>query len=264
MPHSHPQMTVIPSEDRQRWKDYMVDSRQSFPATGNFDLGENAFGLLLVHNDDVVSPGEGFDMHQHQDMEIVSWIMEGATKHRDSAGNSLTVQAGQAQAFSAGTGIAHSEVNAGGYTSGSRLRVVQMWLQPDENGAAPRHAEADFSQQIAESQRTGSFFTVASGAQPPSEGVLPIGTAAAELVVAYPPAGAQTNLPEARYVHLYVADGAATVTGHAGTAELHAGDVLRVENPDLGTELAAPSPQLHVRATADAVLIAWRMGRSAR
>lgn len=59
-------------------------SRQSFPATGSFNLEANAFGLLMVHNDDLVSPGEGFDMHFHKDVEIVSWIVDGAVKHRDS------------------------------------------------------------------------------------------------------------------------------------------------------------------------------------
>ena len=77
--------TLVPASDRQRWKDSAFDSRQSFPATGNFDLIDNSWGLLMIHNDDIVSPGEGFDMHQHDNAEIVTWVLDGTLRHRDSA-----------------------------------------------------------------------------------------------------------------------------------------------------------------------------------
>lgn len=119
-----------------------MDSRQSFPGTGNFDLIDNAFGILMMHNDDVVNPGEGFDMHQHDNAEIVSWIMEGAVRHRDSSGKESVVSGGQSQAISAGAGIRHSEVNAAGYSSRDKLRVIQMWLPPDAEDAPPSQGEA--------------------------------------------------------------------------------------------------------------------------
>ena len=73
---------IIRSGDRDHWRDSAIISRQSFPATGNFDLEANAFGLLMMHNDDIVAPGEGFDMHFHKDVEIISWIVDGAVHHR--------------------------------------------------------------------------------------------------------------------------------------------------------------------------------------
>ncbi|GAB2503236.1 Quercetin 2,3-dioxygenase [Corynebacterium atrinae] len=105
--------TVIRSADRDHWRDHAILSRQSFPATGNFDLAANSFGLLMVFNDDVVAPGEGFSMHQHDNIEIVSWIAEGALRHRDSGAPDTTVlPAGSAQLISAGSGVSRSEVNA--------------------------------------------------------------------------------------------------------------------------------------------------------
>ena len=202
---------VIRSDERDRWRDAAVDSRQSFPATGNFDLEANAFGLLLVHNDDTVSPGEGFDMHFHRDVEIVTWVIEGAVHHRDSGSDGITeVRAGMAQHISAGSGVRHSEVNAGGYTSRSPVRVVQSWLPADEKGTRPFHASHDFS------GATGLIHVAGQGSP------LPIGTAGADLYVALVDA-APVTVPGAAYVHLYVIDGEVSVAGET----LNAGDVLR-------------------------------------
>lgn len=238
-----------------------MDSKQSFPATGNFDLRQSSFGQLYIHNDDVISPGEGFGMHQHQDMEIVSWIMEGATQHRDTTGSKVTVPAHSAQVFSAGTGMSHSEVNAANYTSGQKLRVVQMWLPPDTLGVQPRHAEADFSDTIEQSRENEEFFLVVGG--PQVNAPLAIGTTGAELQVAYLNAGAHSTLQEARYVHFYVAEGAVRVSTHTGTETLRAGDVLRLENPDLA-DSAEQSPVMDVDVDEDAVILAWRMDSAAR
>ncbi|MDO5512572.1 pirin family protein [Corynebacterium sp.] len=205
--------TVVRSEERDRWRDAAVDSRQSFPATGNFDLEANAFGLLLVHNDDTVSPGEGFDMHFHKDVEIVTWVIEGAVHHRDSGSEGITeVRAGMAQHISAGSGVRHSEVNAGGYTSGRRLRVVQSWLPADVPGTAPSHASHDFS------DRRG--LTQVAGPDSP----LPLGTAGAAMYVARAP----VTIPVAAFVHLYVIEGRIDAAGHP----LESGDVLRATDAE--------------------------------
>src|SRR5699024_2682033 len=105
-------MRVIRSAERDHWRNSWLDSWQSFPATGNFDLAGNAFGVLLVHNDDVIAPGEGLDAHQHASVEIVSWVVEGALVHRDSEGNTGTIRPGVAQRMSAGDRVVHSERNA--------------------------------------------------------------------------------------------------------------------------------------------------------
>ncbi|GAB3698063.1 pirin family protein [Corynebacterium nasicanis] len=203
--------TIIRSQDRDRWRDAAVDSWQSFPATGNFDLEANAFGLLMMHNDDIVSPGEGFDMHFHKDVEIVSWIVDGAVRHRDSGSDEVTeVHAGMAQHISAGSGVRHAEINAGGYTSGRTVRVVQSWVQADELGTTPFHASHDFSGE------TGLFQVAGEGSP------LPLGTAGAAMYVARLDADPVT-VPGSAFVHLYVISGAVEAAGH----ELSEGDALR-------------------------------------
>lgn len=206
--------TVIRSADRDHWRDSAILSRQSFPATGNFDLEANAFGLLMMHNDDIVAPGEGFDMHFHKDVEILSWIVDGAVHHRDSGSDEITeVRAGMAQHISAGSGVRHSEVNAGGYTSGRTVRVVQSWLPADEKGTPPSHKSHDFAADLA----AGGVFQVAGPGSP-----LPLGTTGAALYIARVDA-APVTLPGSAYVHLYVIDGEVEVAGET----LREGDVLR-------------------------------------
>lgn len=263
---------IVRSEERQRWRDTTVDSHQSFPATGSFDLIGNSFGMLMMHNDDVVSPGEGFDMHQHDNAEIVSWIMDGAVRHRDSHGTDTIVKAGNAQTISAGSGIRHSELNAAGFTSREKLRVVQMWLPPDQEDAQPRHAEANFQEAVDHSRATGEFFTVAVGdmddgnSHPDSP--LHVGTRGTELKIAYLSPGAATTLPESRYVHLYAAEGPVTMEDHTGDRwTLQSGDVLRLVNPEIAVNNDPASPDLRIVTdpanSAEAVLIAWRMSRAA-
>lgn len=263
--------TLVPASDRQRWKDSAVDSRQSFPATGNFDLIDNSWGLLMIHNDDIVSPGEGFDMHQHDNAEIVTWVLDGALRHRDSGGKDIILHSGHAQAISAGRGVSHSEVNAAGYTSRSRLHVIQMWLPPDEENTDPRHGEADFSASIEHSKATGEFFTVAAGSvHDEASAPLHIGSAGARLDIAYLSAQATSQLDLSRYSHIFVASGSVTATinsaGKSGEAdndddktwELHEGDALRAEV--LGSQRSTAT----FTTTDDAVIMVWRMNYSAK
>lgn len=226
--------TVVRSGERDRWRDAAVDSRQSFPATGNFDLEGNAFGLLLVHNDDTVSPGEGFDMHFHKDVEIVTWVIDGAVHHRDSGSDDITeVRAGMAQHISAGSGVRHSEVNAGGYTSGRTVRVVQSWLPADELGTTPAHTSHDFS------DRQG--LTQVAGEGSP----LPLGTAGASLYTALIDA-APVTVPGSAYVHLYVMAGRVDAAGHT----LEEGDVLRGRDVE------------KLEVSGDGEILVWVMNRA--
>lgn len=116
--------TVIRADERYFWNNEWLTSRQSFPGTGNFDIFANAHGVLAMHNDDEVIAGEGLDSHQHENMEIVTWVAEGAVRHRDSSGHTETISAGSIGAMTAGRGIRHSESNANGRASRQKLRVV--------------------------------------------------------------------------------------------------------------------------------------------
>src|SRR3954468_9673308 len=109
-----------------------LDSKHSFSFGQHYDAGNTHHGLLLVNNDDVVAPGMGFETHPHRDMEIVTWVLDGALVHQDSMGHSGIIYPGLAQRMSAGRGILHSEKNDSwrldGHTHRDRVHFVQMWV----------------------------------------------------------------------------------------------------------------------------------------
>ena len=98
------------------------------------------FGILRVINDDLISPNTGFDTHPHQDMEIISYVVDGELTHGDSMRNKSTLQRGHVQYMSAGTGVQHSEHNFGDHTT----RILQIWLYPDRLGHKPQYGEFKF------------------------------------------------------------------------------------------------------------------------
>ncbi|MCU5469411.1 pirin family protein [Bacillus paranthracis] len=98
------------------------------------------FGALRVINDDLVAPQTGFDMHPHRDMEIISYVVDGALTHEDSMGNRGTIERGHVQYMSAGTGVFHSEHNLGNET----LRLLQIWILPDRADHKPNYGEFKF------------------------------------------------------------------------------------------------------------------------
>lgn len=193
----------IPGDRRHHWWNEWLDSKQSFPATGNYDLAANAHGLLMVHNEDTVFPGEGFDSHHHQNMEILTWVLEGTLEHTDSQGNTGQIRPGTIQRMSAGTGIRHTERNASSLTSREKLRVVQMWIPPDADGRVPSYEELDVRDELA----SGELVCVASG-MPDKSGVR-IGNRLVALHVARLQPGQSIVVPEAPFGHVFVADGSA-------------------------------------------------------
>ncbi len=113
------------------------------------------FGPLRVFNDDVVSPGEGFPMHHHEEMEIITVILEGELTHEDSMGHRAAIKAGQVQRITAGTGIEHSEFNLGG----EPVHLYQIWIIPSRKGLKPSYEQKGFDP----GQWRGRLFPVASG-----------------------------------------------------------------------------------------------------
>ncbi|MEV5648885.1 pirin family protein [Nocardia sp. NPDC052254] len=219
-------MRIVPADQRYHWRNEWLRSHQSFPATGNFDLAANAHGLLMVHNEDVVDAGEGFDTHQHRDTEIVTWVLEGTVVHQDSEGHSGLIHPGLAQRMSAGTGILHSERNGALRHEREDLHVVQMWIPPDEDGRRPGYQESDIRAELSHNE----LVTVASGI-PRDRGdtAITLGNRYAALHVARLDPGRSVRLPEASFGHLFVARGTVTVEGAENGAEatLSAGDALR-------------------------------------
>ena len=119
------------------------------------------WGPLRVFNDDVVQPGQGFPVHAHRDMEIVTVVLEGALEHQDNQGNSGVLRPGDVQVMSAGTGIVHSEFN---YSKNEPLHLLQIWLLPRTKGRPPRWEQRAFPIK----DRLGRFLPVVSSGQLPS------------------------------------------------------------------------------------------------
>ncbi|GAA4392489.1 pirin family protein [Tsukamurella soli] len=243
------EMVVVPAEERSFWRGDGITTRQSFPFTGNFDLAANAHGLLLVHNDDLIDPAMGVDMHRHRNAEIVTWVVEGEISHRDSSGMRGIVRAGQVQAMSAGSGVTHAETNTAPRRGGTVARVIQMWLPPDAPGGESEYRTAD----VASALDRGGLVTVASG-MPGHVPAVAIRNDAAALHAARLSAGRTVVLPEAPYGHLFVVTGTVGVSnGRAGVHALGDGDALRTRR----------AGELYVTGVQDAEILYWEMHAAA-
>ena len=132
-----------------------LDARHHFSFAAYRGAGRDSWGKLRVWNDDAIAPGTGFDPHPHRDMEIVTYVREGAITHRDNLGNEGRTEAGDVQIMSAGTGIVHAEYNLEPVTT----RLFQIWIIPDRVGAAPRWGAKSFPRE----NRDGGFEVLASG-----------------------------------------------------------------------------------------------------
>lgn len=136
-------LTVRQSQQRGQASFNWLKSQHTFSFGDYYDAKHMGFSALRVINDDIVSPGAGFDTHAHRDMEIISYVLSGAIEHRDSEGNVKVLPAGEFQLMSAGSGIYHSEYNA---SPSEPLRFLQIWIQPNTFGNPPSYAQKDFGQ----------------------------------------------------------------------------------------------------------------------
>jgi redox-sensitive bicupin YhaK (pirin superfamily) len=134
-------MRVIRSDDRGRSQYGWLDSRHTFSFGDYYDPDNKGVSVLRVINDDIVAPGTGFETHSHRDVEIISYILEGAIEHKDSLGNITRLEAGDFQVMTAGTGVTHSEYNP---SPTERLRFLQIWIWPGTRGLTPTYAEKAF------------------------------------------------------------------------------------------------------------------------
>jgi redox-sensitive bicupin YhaK (pirin superfamily) len=224
-----------------------LDSKHSFSFSRHYDPDNTHHGLLLVNNDDIVNPGTGFETHPHQDMEIVTWVLQGSLVHQDSEGHTGVIYPGLAQRMSAGTGILHSEKNDSWRLAGEQhtdpVHFVQMWVVPDEARITPGYEQLEIDHELL----SGGLVTVASG-MPEHDGAaaIRIKNRYAALHAARLQPGQSVPLPEAPFLHLFVPRGQVTLEG---AGPLAAGDAVR---------FTATGGQ-QVTATEPAEILVWEM-----
>jgi hypothetical protein len=211
------------AEDRYRGGDQQagIDTRHAFSFSGFYDPENVGFGLLVACNEERLEPGAGFAEHPHRDVEIITWVIEGELEHRDTAGHTAVVRPGDVQRLAAGSGVRHTERNAGEVP----LRFVQMWLVPGAFGTDPGY-------EIVRGIADNTPFAL-----PGTEAVLHVRRLAdAE----------RTAVPEAAFVYVHMARGSALLNG----VTLRAGDAARLTDTR-GTQ--------ELRARGDAELLLWEM-----
>jgi hypothetical protein len=131
-------ITLRRSAERGHFDHGWLDTRHTFSFAGYQDTAHMGFRHLRVINEDVVQPAQGFGTHPHRDMEIVTYILDGALEHRDSMGNTGVIGAGEVQRMTAGTGVTHSEYNA---SSTEPVHLMQIWIIPAEMGLTPSYEQ---------------------------------------------------------------------------------------------------------------------------
>lgn len=208
-----------PAETRGRAEHGWLSSRHSFSFARYYDPAQVGFSNLFVINEDRVQPGRGFGTHPHKDVEIFSYVLEGALAHKDSMGSGAVCRPGDVQFMSAGSGVTHSEFNP---ATGETVHFLQIWLAPAATGTVPRYVQKHYSKK----EKDGRLCLILS--QKGEKGAIQIGQDVRVHAGLFN--GAQKTsltLARARHAYIHVARGALEVNG----IKLSAGDALAISKP---------------------------------
>lgn len=223
-------IAIRKASDRGHANHGWLDTYHTFSFGGYRDPDHMSFRSLRVMNEDVIQPGEGFGVHPHHDMEIVTYVLEGALEHRDSMGNGEVLRPGEFQRMSAGTGITHSEFNP---SANDPVHLYQIWLFPEQKGIEPSYEQKRFE----ESERINRLRLVAS--RDAEQGSLRIHQDARIYLSSLDAGRSVTHeLAPGRHAWLQVLRGSVTFAGQ----ELTAGDGAAVsEQQALEVQAATPA-----------------------
>lgn len=221
-------VTIRKSADRGHANHGWLDSYHTFSFADYYDPAHTNFRALRVINEDYIAPGMGFGTHPHNNMEIITYIVSGELKHRDSMGNTAVMRAGDIQRMSAGSGIEHSEFNA---SLKDPLHLLQIWIIPDKKGVKPGYVDRSFAK-----AEPGKLHLATS--KTGRDGSIPINQDA-DLYFAKLNAGQKVELPlrADRHAWLQLIEGKLEVNG----ATIAAGDAASVSKVD-GLKISAVEP----------------------
>ena len=232
-----------PAHERGHADHGWLESRHSFSFANYHDQDHMHWGPLRVINEDRVQPGQGFGTHSHRDMEIISYVIDGALAHRDSMGNSATIVPGEVQRLSAGSGVTHSEYN---HDREGVTHFLQIWILPRTAGIAPGYEQRTFS----DAEKRGRLRLVAS--PDGGDGSVTIHQDARMYAGLFDgDEHATVRVADGRLAYMHLVRGSAVVNGHA----VSAGDALlyrdepevRVERGDGAEILVFDLPQLQLQ-----------------
>ena len=213
-------MQIIKAKDRFHLESDWLSAYWLFSFDRYYDPANLNFGPLRVFNHDTIAGGGGFPTHPHREMEIVTYVLDGELAHKDSTGGRGLIRAGEVQRMTAGTGVAHSELNA---SESKPVRLLQMWVLPERPGLTPGYEQRQFT----ETDRAGKLLPIVSGQDMPD--TLKIHQDVT-FYVSRLTAGEQVahTLKPGRRAYLYVIEGGLTVNGEP----LSAGDQARITGHD--------------------------------
>jgi redox-sensitive bicupin YhaK (pirin superfamily) len=241
-----PSIRVVRAGARLRTETSWLDSRHCFSYGRHYEPDNTHHGLLLVCNDDRLRGSTGFGEHPHEEMEIVSWMVEGELEHRDEHGSADVIRPGLVRRLSAGRGVRHTEMNPAGWAP---ARHIEMWVPPDTARLEPTVEVTDVGQALA----GGGLVPVASGLG--HEGAVTLHQRQAVLWAGRLDPGEAVTVPDAPHVHLFVVLGGGVLDtgGVAGAGVLAEGDSVRL--------VAAGTPVFTAEASSGgAEVLIWETG----